>query len=111
MITALKKLTAKSPPPPPPPGSASPQTLSTSLQKKFSRGVHYNLKLLIRGDRSTGKSTLFRRLQGGTFVEEYEATEEIQVAAIHWNHKATDDIVKVGRGIGHGPSSVGWVIV
>ncbi len=36
------------------------------------------MKLLLRGDRSTGKTALFHRLQGGAFREEYVPTEEIQ---------------------------------
>ena len=47
-----------------------------------------------RGDRASGKTTLFKRLQGEKFSEEYEQSEEISVSAIQWNHKATDDIVK-----------------
>ena len=42
-------------------------SMNAALQRKFAKGVNYNLKLLLRGDRNTGKSCLFKRLQVCSF--------------------------------------------
>ncbi|XP_023696387.1 rab-like protein 6 isoform X2 [Paramormyrops kingsleyae] len=96
MLSALKKLVGSEP------GQlkeknipAGLQSMNQSLQRRFAKGVQYNMKIVIRGDRNTGKSALWQRLQGRKFLEEYLPTQEIQVTSIHWNYKTTDDVVKV----------------
>ncbi|XP_071399705.1 LOW QUALITY PROTEIN: rab-like protein 6 [Centroberyx affinis] len=96
MFSALKKLVGSEP------GQlrdknipAGMQSMNQSLQRRFAKGVQYNMKIVIRGDRNTGKSTLWHRLQGKKFLEEYIPTQEIQATSIHWNYKTTDDVVKV----------------
>ncbi|XP_071673617.1 rab-like protein 6 isoform X3 [Patagioenas fasciata] len=88
MFSALKKLVGSEQPP----GRdknipAGLQSMNQALQRRFAKGVQYNMKIVIRGDRNTGKTTLWHRLQGKKFIEEYIPTQEIQVTSIHWNYK------------------------
>lgn len=96
MFSALKKLVGSEQAP----GRdknipAGLQSMNQTLQRRFAKGVQYNMKIVIRGDRNTGKTALWHRLQGKAFVEEYIPTQEIRVTSIHWSYKTTDDIVKV----------------
>lgn len=47
------------------------------------------VKVLIKGDRNTGKTCLWNMLQRRRFVEEYIPTPEIQIANIDWSFKCT----------------------
>jgi hypothetical protein len=88
MITALKKKFATNNGlagglgDPSPVRSRVPSGVSivdAKLQKKFAHGVNFNMKIIIRGDRNSGKTSLWKRLQGMPFDERYLPTEEIQV--------------------------------
>ncbi|ELV13139.1 Putative GTP-binding protein Parf [Tupaia chinensis] len=96
MFSALKKLVGSEQAP----GRdrhipAGLQSMNQALQRRFAKGGQDSMKIVIRGDRNTGKTALWHRLQGRPFVEEYIPTQEIQVTSIHWSYKTTDDIVKV----------------
>ena len=63
------------------------------LMQKCQR---YNLKIVVRGSRGTGKTNLIRRLQAKDFMKTHEKTKEIQVSRIKWNSSVSkSDIVKV----------------
>ncbi len=54
------------------------------------------MKLVIRGECNTGKSTLWSRLQGSPFMEDYIPSDEIRVATINWSSRVCEDaIIKV----------------
>ena len=58
--------------------------MNNIVKRRFQSGVDYNMKVIIRGDRATGKSNLFRRLQGMHFQSEHIITPEIAVGTLNW---------------------------
>ncbi|KAF9917552.1 Rab-like protein 6, partial [Linnemannia zychae] len=67
------------------------------IHASFNRGIPLNMKVVIRGDIRTGKTSLFERLQGHPFPSErsYRTTDQIQVANIPWQYAHTKDTIKV----------------
>jgi len=47
----------------------------------------FTVRVLIKGDIATGKTSLFRRLQAKPFSLEHQRTRELQAAHIHWKYK------------------------
>ncbi|KAI8073471.1 P-loop containing nucleoside triphosphate hydrolase protein [Gilbertella persicaria] len=85
--------TKKEPTSPVPP--APTQSSFKTMSHAFKKGVQYNMKIILRGDVMTGKTSLFHRLQGSDFDDHYAATPQIQVANIPWHYKDSNDIVKI----------------
>ena len=69
--------------------------IDANLQQKLNKGINYNMKILIRGKRNVGKSTLCRRLQGQSFQSNYQPTKEIQTSTINWSYQSTIESSKI----------------
>ena len=78
-----------------PAASVSPMKMSVALQRKLGRGATYNLRLLIRGDHQTGKTQLWRRLQGLSFDPSLSTTRALGVVHLDWSCARSADVVKV----------------
>jgi len=64
-------------------------------RKMQKRGSKFNLKVVVRGKRGTGKTSLVQRLQAKSFSKKYIPTRELQTAHVNWNYKTTSEVVKM----------------
>ena len=95
----------------PPPGSPMPQHMQQQQQQQQQsqqgatskqgggprppRDPLYHMKLVVRGERGVGKSSLLDRLKGRPFLPGRQATREIQVDTFPWQYKNMDDKIEV----------------
>ena len=78
------------------PTSPRVKVVGRNIQRKFASGSPtWNLKVLLRGSRCSGKTALLNVLEGSSFPETYVPTNGIQSAYIDWNYKASEDVVLV----------------
>ncbi|GBG27331.1 Rab-like protein 6 [Hondaea fermentalgiana] len=78
-------------------GSPAFSKLDPRLQARLRQGVNCNVKILLRGARRSGKTTLLLRLRGKSpqsFVD-YHPTPEISVGHVHWRNRISEEIVKL----------------
>jgi hypothetical protein len=65
------------------------------LAPRAPRDPLYHMKLVVRGKRGVGKTSLLCRLRGLPFPQAYQGTPEIQMASIAWQYKNMDDKIEV----------------
>ena len=66
-------------------------TMPPSMQEQFKKGVRYDMKVVIRGMRMTGKSSLLARLHGRPVEDQYTPSAEISAATIRFQGKEDPD--------------------
>ena len=77
---------------PRPPSTPHPHQRATLGAPPSSRAA---VKLVVRGARGVGKTSLLARLKGQPVPPEYAPTPEIQTASIAWVYKNADDKIEV----------------
>jgi GTPase SAR1 family protein len=66
-----------------------------AFQDIFRKGVNINMKVVIRGSSKSGKTSLFRSLQGKKVKGVYKSTPQIQAAMLNWKYDDSPDVVKL----------------
>ena len=75
--------------------STPPQQQQNPTSPRPSRDPLYHMKLVLRGARGVGKSSLLARLKGRPYVEGRAPTPEIQRESLLWQYKNMDDKIEV----------------
>ncbi|POM69405.1 GTP-binding protein Parf [Phytophthora palmivora] len=61
--------------------------MDKAIRRRVRGGITYNMKLLIRGAKGTGKTSLFHRLKGEPIPEGHQSTPQLQSATINWSFR------------------------
>lgn len=67
------------------------QRMDKAIRKRVRGGITYNMKIIIRGEKGTGKTSLFHRLKGEPIPSDHESTPQLQSATINWNFRADSE--------------------
>ena len=65
------------------PGSPNPKAINNNIKSTTVSSIQ-PLRVLIRGIRGVGKTTLSKRLKGSSFVSQYTPSPEISTFHINW---------------------------
>ncbi|KAI9918208.1 hypothetical protein PsorP6_013309 [Peronosclerospora sorghi] len=63
------------------------QRMDQAIRRRVRGGITYNMKVLIRGAKGTGKTSLFQRLKGDLIPETHDSTPQLQSATINWSFR------------------------
>eukprot|EP00966_Prymnesium_polylepis_P120984 2795829-Prymnesium_polylepis.1 len=81
--------------PPLPRDTRTALRLSVELRRKLGHGSTLNVRVLVRGDLQTGKTSLFRRMQGLAYAPALASTGAIGVGHVDWCPEWCEDRVKL----------------
>ncbi|OWZ13215.1 GTP-binding protein Parf [Phytophthora megakarya] len=67
------------------------QRMDKAIRRRVRGGITYNMKLLLRGAKGTGKTSLFHRLKGEPIPETHQSTPQLQSATINWSFRQNSE--------------------
>ncbi|CEG44001.1 gtp-binding protein parf [Plasmopara halstedii] len=67
------------------------QRMDKAIRRRVRGGITYNMKLLIRGAKGSGKTSLFQRLKGEPIPETHQSTPQLQSATINWSYRQNSE--------------------